>query len=222
MTLPNTELNSEILASLGAEEIAPVTSPIIEEDIYKEEAEPNTPSNHYSPGISSAVEEKALALLGSGVNSDSVASALGVTPARISQMLAEKSFSQRVSELRYKALQEHNVRDSKYDSLEDKLLHKLDKSLPFLIKPESILKAINIVNNAKRRGQCSPEQVSSTKTVVELILPSIIAAKFSINGANQVMKAGEQELITMPSGNLLKQVEDASAVREGTELIEQE
>jgi hypothetical protein len=200
-TLTPSKSNEELLASLGVEVIeAPEVA-----------IEPSAPSNHYSPGISSSVEERALALLGSGVGSDSVASALGVTPGRISQMLAEKSFSSKVSDLRYKALQSHNVRDGKYDSLEDNLIIKLERAMPLLVRPRDIIDALTKVNNAKRRGQSAPPQVNNQQNIVNLILPNVIADKFSIDINNQVVKAGEQELLTMPSGNLLKQVEEAQA-----------
>jgi len=171
------------------------------------------PSSHYSPGTTSSVEEKALQLLGNGVPSESVASALGVTPARISQLLADEHFAQKVAALRYETLQKHNARDSRYDSIEDKLLEKLDKSLPLMVKPETIMKAINIVNGAKRRGSSAPQQTVNQQNVVNLILPQTIAQKFSVNINNQVTKAGDQSLLTMPSGNLLKQVEQATASR---------
>lgn len=192
-----------ILESLGETEVEHVaaSAPIA------------TPSSHYSPGVSSSIEERALSLLGSGVPGDSVASALGVTPARISQLLAIESFSSKVAALRYANLQKNNVRDEKYNSLEDQLLAKLERSLPLLIKPESILKAVTVVNGAKRRGHSTPEQVTNQQNIVNLVLPSVIANKFLVNINNQVTQAGDQELLTMASGNLLKQVEEATATR---------
>ena len=201
----STSQEDSILESLGG-----TTTP---EATINPEPELQVPSSHYSPGVSTSVEERALSLLGSGVPAESVASALGVTPARISQLLAVESFSTRVAALRYENLQKHNVRDERYDSLEDKLLERLERSLPLLIKPESILKAVTVVNGAKRRGQSTPEQVTNTQNIVNLVLPSVIADKFSVNVNNQVTKAGDQELLTMASGNLLKQVEEATAAR---------
>jgi len=173
----------------------------------------NTPSNHYSTGVTSSIEERAVSLLGSGINAESVASALGVTPARISQLLAEKHIADRVSALRYTNLQAHNKRDGEYDNLEDLLLVKLKKSMPLMVRPDQILKAIQVVNGAKRRGQTAPDTSTTTNNVVNLMLPEVIAAKFITNMNNQVTKAGEQELLTMPSGNLLKQVEKAQETR---------
>lgn len=161
-------------------------------------------------GLTSGVEARALSLLGAGVQAEAVASALGVTPSRIAQLLSESHFSGKVAELRYENLQKHNVRDATYDSLEDKLLAKLESSLHMLIRPESILKGITIVNGAKRRGQSAPTQVNNQQNIVNLILPEVITEKFAINIDNQVVKAGKQELLTMASGNLLKQVEEAT------------
>lgn len=160
-------------------------------------------------------EDRALALLGAGVASEAVASALGVTASRISQLLAVPAFAEQVTQLRYENLKKHNDRDDKYDSLEDKLLAKLKTSINLMFKPETILKALHVVNNAKRRGQAaSTEQASNQQNIVQLLLPSVITAKFTTNINNQVVSVGSQELLTMQSGMLLKQVETAEEVME--------
>ena len=168
--------------------------------------QPATPSNHYSPGVTSSLEDKALSLLGSGVSSEATAAALGVTAGRISQLLSQKAFSDQVAALRYESLQEHNQRDAEYDSLEDRLLIKLNKAVPLMIKPDTIMKALQVVNNAKRRGQSAPEQTANTKNIVNLILPTHVAQQFTKNINNQITKAGDQELLTMASGSLLEHV----------------
>ena len=202
----NSAESEDLLASLGG--LAPKEE--TPESVTTELRDLPEPSSHYSAGVSTSVEDRAMHLLGSGVPAESVASALGVTPSRISQLLAEESFSKKVASLRYESLQKHNVRDGKYDSLEDSLLVKLERSLPLMVKPESILKAISVVNGAKRRGQSAPEQVNNQQNIVNIILPSVIADKFTVNAENQVTSAGEQDLITMQSSSLLKQVEAAT------------
>jgi hypothetical protein len=174
----------------------------------------HSPSSGAS-GLTSSVEDRALKLLGSGIQAEQVAAALGVTPSRIAQMLAQDHFASSVAKLRYAALQSHNKRDSAYDTLEDTLLVKLEKSLPLMIKPESILKAIAVVNGAKRRGQSAPAQTTNQQNVVNLVLPTIMVDKFAVDINNQVIRAGDQSLLTMPSGNLLKQVEEAEELRIG-------
>ena len=169
-------------------------------------------SSHYSPGSTSGIEERALSLLGSGIDAEQVAAALGVTPSRISQLLSDESFAHKVADIRYQFLQQHNVRDERYDNLEDRFLDRLEKHESLFFKPNDILKALTTLNSAKRRGQSAPTSVTNNQNIVTLVLPKIIAAEFSIDMNNQVIKAGDQELLTMPSGNLLKQVEDAQEV----------
>ncbi len=205
--------NRELLASLGADlpsievSAAPLATGF-------EQAK----SVSGTKGITSGVEERALSLLGSGIAAEQVAAALGVTPSRIAQLLAVESFSKQVADLRYDNLQKHNVRDEAYNNLEDRLLTKLNSAIPMLIKPRDIIDALSKVNAAKRRGQSAPTQVNNTQNVVNLVLPAIITERFAIDLNNQVTRAGEQELLTMPSGNLLKQVEEKEALRlESTE-----
>ena len=150
-----------------------------------------------------ATEDRALSLLGSGVGPEAVANALGVSPSRISQLLSNKEFADQVASLRYENLRIHNVRDSAYDTLEDKLLKKLEASIPLLFRPSDIAKTLQIINNAKRRGQSAPDQVTNQQNIVNLVLPTMIKNKFVTNTVNQVVKAGDQDLITMQSGNLL-------------------
>ena len=208
MNIPAAELQDvALLESLGE---LPEQKAAQEKSLTKELA---TPSNHHSPGTTSSLEEKALTLLGSGVPAENVASALGVVPSRISQLLSTKLFADKVAELRYESLQSHNKRDGRYDSVEDLLLDKLEAAVPLMFKPVTIMTAIKTINGAKRRGQAAPDQIVNTKNVVNIILPKATASKFTINIDNQVIKAGEQELHTMPSGNLLKQVEDAEQAR---------
>lgn len=165
-------------------------------------------------GKNTSVEDRALSLLGAGVIPDSVAAALGVTPGYISQLLSDDVFATQVATIRYENLQKHNVRDSTYDTLEDKLLIKLEAALPLIFKPETLLKAISTVNSAKRRGQAAPEQVVNNTKIVNLFLPAVIAERFSVNIDNQVIRAGDQELHTIPSSSLLKQIEDKRELRE--------
>ena len=69
-----------------------------------------------------------------------------------------------------------------------------------------VLKAIQIINAAKRRGVSSPEQVINQQTVVNITLPTKAVTKFVTNINNQVIQAGEQQLLTIQSGTLMKEL----------------
>jgi hypothetical protein len=131
-----------------------------------------------------------------------VASAVGVSVSRISQLLSDSSFSAKVAELRYENLAKHNIRDSIYDSLEDDLVAKMRDCLCYMVRPLEILKAIQIINSAKRRGSSAPEALLAQKEVVSLVMPVQIIQQFTTNINNQVIQAGKQELITVQSGNM--------------------
>lgn len=166
--------------------------------------------------MSSKIASKALALLGSGISAEAVASAVGVTPSTISQMLADESFAAQVTELRFAAVSSHNKRDTDYDELEDDLLARLKKNIAFLIKPRDILGAIKVINGATRRGQSATNNIVNQQNIVQITMPKVITQTFVTNVNNQVVSTGEKSLLTMQSGDLLKQVE----VSQDTALIE--
>ncbi len=150
-----------------------------------------------------ATEERAVALLGSGLEPTQVAAALGVTPSTISQLMSSEEFATQVSELRYKNLAKHNERDSSLDSLEDAVIKKLSETLPFVMRPMELTRVLQVVNAAKRRGQSTPESIIQKQNIVNITLPSVAINKFVTNAQNQVVQSGGQSLITMQSGELL-------------------
>ncbi len=152
--------------------------------------------------VLSNTEQRALDLLGRGILPTQVAAAIGVTDSAISQMLAKPEFSEAVASLRYKNLLKHSERDLKTDEVEDKLLKKLDGMIPFMMRSSEVIRAYQVVNGAKRRGQSAPEQITAQQEVVQLIMPVSITNQFTVNSANQVISAGQQPLITVQSGTM--------------------
>lgn len=153
--------------------------------------------------VRGATEERALKLLGSGCGPEVVATAVGVSVSRISQLLSEPEFAAAVSELRFQNLQKHNEMDSQYDTMEQKLVKQLEDILPMIMRPMELLKAIQVINGAKRRGQSAPESITHQNTVVNLVMPTTLIQKFTTNINNQVINAGNQTLETMQSSQML-------------------
>lgn len=151
-----------------------------------------------------STESRALTLLGQGLGPEVVAAAVGVSASRISQLLSDPAFAAQVAELRYNNLAKHNDRDNKYDILEDTLVKKLEDCLPFMMRPMEILKSIQVINAAKRRGSSAPEAITAQQTVVQLVIPTQIIQSFTTNINNQVIKAGEQDLVTIQSNAMSK------------------
>lgn len=153
-----------------------------------------------------STESRALSLLGQGMSAEVVASAVGVSPSRISQLLSDPNFAAEVATLRYENLAKHNQRDNKYDQIEDELVDRMKELLPMMFDPMKILAAIKVINGAQRRGSSAPEAVIGQQNVVQLVMPTQIINSYtthnslSLNLNNQVVRAGDTDLITVQSG----------------------
>lgn len=132
-------------------------------------------------------KERAAKLLGQGVDQSIVATALGVSPSYITQLLEQEQFAAEVTQLRFINLENATGRDSKYDAMEDKFLDKLEEMSPYMTKPREILGALAVLNKAQRRGAKQENQPQVKQDVVVLTLPSVIHNTFITNHANQVI-----------------------------------
>jgi len=164
-------------------------------------------AQHKTVAIPTSTEERALSLLGNGIAPETVAASLGISASRISQLLSDENFAARVAELRYENLAKHNERDSAYDLLEDDLLERLKDCLPLMHRPMEILKAIQVINAAKRRGSSTPESIIEKQSIINLLIPVQIINKFQTNIQGQVTSietsdSTSQNLLTIQSGAL--------------------
>lgn len=150
----------------------------------------------------SPTEQKALTLLGQGLPAAAVAAAIGVTESRISQLVSDPEFAAQVAELRFANLSKNTARDQEYDILEDQLIEKMKDLLPMMFDPMKVMKAIQVINGAKRRGASAPEILNTQQAVVQLIMPTQILQQFTTNINNQVVKTGDTDLVTVQSGLL--------------------
>jgi hypothetical protein len=161
----------------------------------------------------STTETHALTLLSQGLGPEVVAAAVGVSVSRISQLLSDPEFAAKVAEGRYENLAKHNRRDNAYDALEDTLIEKLKDCLPFMMRPMEILKSIQVINAAKRRGSSAPESITSQQTVVQLVMPTQILQSFTTNINNQVIKAGAQDLVTVQSASMARLLDQSKGMQ---------
>lgn len=167
-----------------------------------------------------STESRALVLLGQGIAPETVAASLGLSPSRISQLLSDESFLAKVSELRFESLSKHNARDSKYDTLEDALLVQLEDCIPLIHRPMELIKAISVLNAAKRRGSSTPDAMIAKQQVINLTVPVQIIQKFQTNLQGQVTKVGDQELITIQSGSLENLVKKNKELQNGGPTVD--
>ena len=166
------------------------------------------------------IKGKILTMLGNGLSNEIVSTAVGVSPSYISQLLSEEAFAMQVTELRFQNLQKHTERDNSYDSIEDKLIEKMRDLLPMMYRPMEVLRAIQVINAAKRRGASAPEQMTINNTVINLNLPKHQMQKIIQNSQGQVVQAGNQVLLTMNSTTLLNTIAQKTVLKQ-PELIPQ-
>lgn len=163
------------------------------------------------------MKEKVKELLGTGLPNNVVATAVGISESQVTQWMSEESFAADVQELRMKNLTEATQRDSKYNTLEDKVLELMEDKLTNLglaLKPVELSRIMSVLNAAKRRGAPAELNSNSPKTVVPLILPTIIMQKFIVNGHNQVVEVEGRTIATISASKVIKELDDRSKNRD--------
>lgn len=150
-----------------------------------------------------ALEERALELLASGIAATSVANILGVDDSRISQLISQEEFATSLMEKKFERQQRYNVLDDKLDSLELQVIERLEDTIDVIHKPLELARMLQVLNTAKRRGTTAPTNVDNEKrTVVNLTMPVQIVNKFQVNAQNQVVRTEGQDLVTIQSNAL--------------------
>jgi len=144
-------------------------------------------------------------LLGSGLQAETVASAVGCEPSYISQLLGDETFANEVATMRSQSLMANSARDTTIGEIESSLLKRLkgmvDEGLFF--KPRDVLAAAVQVNRMTRRGAAAPTSIHMQQTVVTLNLPTAAASRYTINPKGEVLEVDGQTLVTMPARTLL-------------------
>lgn len=153
-----------------------------------------------------STEDRALELLATGYGQVEVAGALGVTEGRISQILSNPLFAEKLAELKFTQLRKHNETDNKYDTLEQKVLAQLERTLSLVMDPMKLATILTRLNQAKRRGSSAPDSLVRQRATIRLNINSAVVARFAVNGANQVVQASvgdaSQDLVTIQSGGV--------------------
>lgn len=150
--------------------------------------------------------EKIKSLLGTGLNIETVAAAVGCDQSYISQLMSNEEFAAEVVTLRAAALTAATDRDRSIDAVEDKLLGKLERyadSHILDLNGDKLLRAFSIVNRAVRRGV--PQNLPSApvhQTAILNISKNVIN-NFVLNTTGEVVEVEGQTMVTMPAAALL-------------------
>lgn len=167
-------------------------------------------------------KERILNLLGSGLDSAVVASAVGVTPGYVSQLLADQDFASKVIERRTIELTRAKGLDDSWDEIEERLLDKIKDLIPFLTKPRDLIQLLVYANNAKRKttltaGAGAGGQEGNTVTVN---LPQIVINQYKITMAGGMTEVAGRTLDIMKSSDLMKSLEKRRSDGKEPQLLE--
>ena len=154
-------------------------------------------------------------LLTSGMTQSQAAATLGITPSAVSQLMSSESPELDAARKRSSAL------DAEYDEIEGALLKQLKRTIPLLLRPGEISNVLTRINAAKRRGVAADTPSGPTQ-IIQLNLPTRIQNKFVVNSTNQVVTAGDQDLVTIQSAAVQKLLESHNNAAPQIPLVEQE
>lgn len=162
-------------------------------------------------------KERIKKLLGHGLSNEQVASAVGVSPSYISQLISDEEFANSVSVLRTAALTAATERDKSIDGLEDRILKQLSDSIDNngFYKPKDLLHAAAVINNMKRRGTAGVNAGAVKAPIVELNMPVTFIQQFVTTPKHEVVEIGGKTLVPMTAGTLLNILADKKGNENG-------
>lgn len=144
-----------------------------------------------------SLEERAVALLASGITPSKVAEICDVDPSRISQLMDSPAFKEQLSEAKFDQATKYTSIDQKLNNLEETVIDGLANTIGMVLDPLKLARVLQVVNGAKRRGTALLGDGLDHVPIVSLTLPTKIVNNFVVNQVNQVVQAGGEDLITI-------------------------
>lgn len=151
-------------------------------------------------------------LLGTGLQPETVASAVGCDVTYIYKLMSDETFANEVASKRVIALSANTTRDRSIDDIEDRLIEQLKDVVEAgtIYKPNDLLRAFSILNNAKRRGAVGTNSGTVVNNIVQLTIPERMVSKYALSKTNEVVEVEGRTMVTMPAHQLLKQLAEKS------------
>lgn len=152
-----------------------------------------------------------IAALKSGFEISQIAAGLGVTASAVSQLIeAENLQGIAAQNSKFAEL------DNQYNSLEEKVIKQLDRSLNIVAtEPTKLANILRILNGAKRRSLSEGQTIVNHNDVrfVQLNLPARAIPKVVKNANNEIIEVEGRVLSTMPSNLVQKKLEEHKNVQ---------
>jgi hypothetical protein len=148
-----------------------------------------------------STRDRVISLLGQGFSQTMVATACGVTPSWVSQLVDEPEVREEIARLRAGSLQEKVAADENLDKLEKKALQMLESKLVYTRNPVDAARIFALLNKATRKtANSNPEHDAVAIQQVNIVLPKAAAAiHIQLNQQNQVIEVEGRSMATLPS-----------------------
>jgi AraC-like DNA-binding protein len=160
------------------------------------------------------IAERIKQLLGQGLSTSVVASAVGCDPSYVSQLLEDTEFHNEVLNLRAGKAEALVARDGSWDSIEDLALKQAEKVLPFVTRPQELIRIAAMANAAKRRATEFSSGSESAAPTVNLVLPESAVIHFNMNSNSQVIEVDGRSMQALPSKHLAARMAERKVLRD--------
>ena len=157
-----------------------------------------------------------VAALKSGFSETSIAQSMGVSPSAVHQYIEEHG----LKEIAAQNSRFRNIDDG-LNSIEEKLVRKLNKSLDLaVLNPMQLGNLLKTINGAKRRSLAEGANIVDNSThFVQINLPKREMPKVTKNRNNEVIEVEGETFKTLPSGKLTEEVKHAEKSENSAEKL---
>jgi hypothetical protein len=175
--------------------------------------------------MSAAVRDKIINFLSQGVSQAVAASAAGVSPSYVSQLLKEPEVLEEISKARAGQLQEDLETEKVLQAAERKALRAVVDKLPHVRHAVDAARVFQVLNGARRSREVSREEEVDRGNVVTLVLPKAANVMIQMNAANQIVAVDGESTAPLPSRvlpSLRKNLEQPEMVKQITSATDVE
>lgn len=152
------------------------------------------------------IQERCANFLAQGLAPAQVASIVGISPGRLSQIVKEESFSTVLAAARerYEVSEEDAAVaeriNNKYLALEDKLVDSL-YSQATMMEPRDLVRALDTVSSrqARLKQAAAPVHAVQNNYTVQLALPAHAVPEYKLNAQSEIISIDNRPMAPLPA-----------------------
>lgn len=131
--------------------------------------------------------DKILQAVVAGISQTAIAQMMNVSDGLISQVINTDEFQIRLRQKRATQMAQAAIRQEKLESLQDKLIDKVDNLIPFITKPTEATAALRAIAEVAKNNMPMTGETQEASNVVTIYMPTAIGVNFQLNSQNEVI-----------------------------------